>query len=63
MKKALLKLMCLVIGLNVFTACYGPAPFPDDEPELPDTEQNDGTKADTEVAPEDGAATQTPENV
>lgn len=26
MKKAFFKLMLLVLGLNVFTACYGPAP-------------------------------------
>ena len=47
MKKAFLKLMCLVLGLNVFTACYGPAPYPYD-PEDDQTEQNDGTKAGVE---------------
>lgn len=26
MKKAFFKLLLLVLGLNVFTACYGPAP-------------------------------------
>ncbi len=26
MKKAFFRLMLLVLGLNVFTACYGPAP-------------------------------------
>jgi len=26
MKKAFFRLMGLVLGLNVFTACYGPAP-------------------------------------
>lgn len=26
MKKAFFKLMLVVLGLNVFTACYGPAP-------------------------------------
>ena len=35
MKKAFFKLMLVVLGLNVFTACYGPAPgnweYGDDE--------------------------------
>ena len=26
MKKALFRLLGLILGLNVFTACYGPAP-------------------------------------
>ena len=25
MKKAILRVLCLLLGLNVFTACYGPA--------------------------------------
>jgi len=25
MKKAFLRILCLLLGLNVFTACYGPA--------------------------------------
>lgn len=31
MKKAILRILCLLLGLNVFTACYGPAmpPPPD----------------------------------
>lgn len=34
MKKAFFKLMLLILGLNVFTACYGPAPGGDwEEPE------------------------------
>ncbi len=35
MKKAFVKLLCLLLGLNVFTACYGPAPV---ERELLDEE-------------------------
>lgn len=29
MKKAILRILCLLLGLNVFTACYGPAMPPD----------------------------------
>ena len=36
MKKAFLKLMLLVLGLNVFTACYGAPPV--QYQELPDVE-------------------------
>ena len=36
MKKAFLKLMLLVLGLNVFTACYGAPPA--QYQELPDVE-------------------------
>ena len=44
MKKAFFKLMLLVLGLNVFTACYGPAPggWPYDDPV---EETSDETKA------------------
>ena len=33
MKKAILRILCLLLGLNVFTACYGPAmpPKPEDK--------------------------------
>ena len=31
MKKAILRILCLLLGLNVFTACYGPAMPPDQE--------------------------------
>ncbi len=42
MKKAFFRLMGLVLGLGVFTACYGPAPgWQYDEPE----EVTDETKA------------------
>lgn len=44
MKKVFLRIMMLVLGLNVFTACYGPAPYPYDEPKNEATEQNE-TKA------------------
>lgn len=30
-KKTALKLACVLVGLNTFTACYGPAPFPDED--------------------------------
>lgn len=46
MKKAFLRLMVLVLGLNVFTACYGPAPYPYGEPESEATEQNETKAAD-----------------
>ena len=29
MKKAILRILCLLLGLNVFTACYGPAMPPE----------------------------------
>lgn len=28
MKKGIIRLLCLLLGLNVFTACYGPGPIP-----------------------------------
>ena len=51
MKKAFLKLMLLVLGLNVFTACYGAPPA--QYQELPDVE-NTGEQAavDEEVTEE-----------
>jgi hypothetical protein len=53
MKKAFFKLMLVVLGLNVFTACYGPAPgWQEDYPDPEATEQTDDTKA----APEEEAA-------
>ena len=60
MKKALLKLMCLAIGLNVFTACYGPAPYPENKDEE-GTEQAE-TKADAGEAAPEAEAAETPEN-
>ena len=33
MKKRFFKLMLAILGLNVFTACYGPAPIDYPEPE------------------------------
>lgn len=56
MKKAFLKLMLLVLGLNVFTACYGAPPA--QYQELPDVE-NTGEEAavvDEEVTDEAVAA-------
>ena len=31
MKKGIIRLLCLLLGLNVFTACYGPGPIPPDD--------------------------------
>ena len=31
MKKAFIRILCLLLGLNVFTACYGPGPIPPDD--------------------------------
>lgn len=66
MKKLFLKIMALVLGLNVFTACYGPAPYPGDYPEG-DGEavvQNDGTKAasEAEAAPEEAGSEENVQN-
>lgn len=58
MKKAFFKLMLVVLGLNVFTACYGPAPIEYRDAE--ETEISDGTKAadtpQTEEAAEEAAS-------
>ncbi len=32
MKKALIRSLCLLLGANVFTACYGPGPVPEKVP-------------------------------
>ena len=32
MKKALIRILCLLLGVNVFTACYGPGPVPEKLP-------------------------------
>lgn len=42
MKKAILRILLLIFGLNVFTACYGMPPA--DWPEPP-TEEQDNAKA------------------
>ena len=48
MKILFFRLMGLILGLNVFTACYGPAPggWPYDEPV---EEATDDTKAATDA--------------
>lgn len=58
MKKVFLRIMMLVLGLNVFTACYGPAPYVYDEAE--NTEQTEGTKApeEEEASEEEAGATE-----
>ncbi|MBQ9463605.1 MAG: hypothetical protein IJU68_08135 [Bacteroidales bacterium] len=45
MKKTFVRLMALVLGLNVFTACYGPALPPDDYMGPDAAELSDQTKA------------------
>lgn len=45
MKKAFFKLLLVVLGLNVFTACYGPAPGGGEWLPEPETEQTEDTKA------------------
>lgn len=54
MKKAFLRILCLFLGLNVFTACYGvPTPPPDSTPD-PELELTQNAAADGEEdAPED----------
>lgn len=47
-KKAGLRIACLLFGLSTFTACYGPAPYIEEEPD-PIEEQT--TKADDAEAP------------
>ena len=54
MKKAFLKLMLLVLGLNVFTACYGAPPA--QYQELPDVENTGEQAAADEEATEEVAA-------
>lgn len=60
MKKAFFRLMGLVLGLSVFTACYGPAPG-GWEYDDPDKEVNEDTKAAAEeTAPGEEAPAETP---
>ena len=56
MKKAFFRLMGLVLGLNVFTSCYGPAPGGweyEDDPESEVT--SDETKAAQQPMEEESA--------
>lgn len=32
MKKALIRILCMLLGVTVFTACYGPGPVPEKVP-------------------------------
>ena len=51
MKKAFFKLLLVILGLNVFTACYGPAPgWQGDAPEIEETEQTEETQEPGEEA-------------
>lgn len=55
MKKAFFRLMGIVLGLNVFTACYGPAPgaweYEEEAVEQTDDSEEEGeeTKAEEEA--------------
>lgn len=46
-KKSALKLACLLVGLNTFTACYGPAPYPEEPPQQPEEQLSAVTDADS----------------
>ncbi|MBO4455167.1 MAG: hypothetical protein J5695_08190 [Bacteroidales bacterium] len=54
MKKAFFRLMGIVLGLNVFTACYGPAPGGEWEYEEA-TEQTDESEEEEETKAADEA--------
>lgn len=62
MKKALLRVLLVICGLNVFTACYGVPPGDWDEPlPLPEEQEQNQTKASMQPAedpiPEESAET------
>lgn len=60
MKKAFFKLLLVILGLNVFTACYGPAPgWQGDAPEIEETEQTEQTEQ-TEETQEPGEEAEKP---
>lgn len=48
MKKAFLRILCLLLGLNVFTACYGPS--------IPEREKMEAELAEAEAATSEGEA-------
>jgi hypothetical protein len=58
MKKAFVRLLCLLLGLNVFTACYGPYRGPDQmdpeqiEQELKDLQEQEENQGEPEEEPE-----------
>ena len=58
MKKGIIRLLCLLLGLNVFTACYGPYRGPEQmdpeqiEQELKDLQEQDANQEETEAEPE-----------
>ena len=53
MKKAFFKFLLVFLGLNLFTACYGPAPGVREYQEVEPTEQTESTKAEDEVEAEE----------
>ena len=60
MKKRFFKLMLAILGLNVFTACYGPAPIDYPEPEygVPAPVEESASSADASAAEADGETVQ-----
>ncbi|MBQ2107618.1 MAG: hypothetical protein II475_02905 [Bacteroidales bacterium] len=48
--------MLVFLGLNLFTACYGPAPGVREYQEVEPTEQTESTKAEDEVEAEEESA-------
>lgn len=58
MKKGIIRLLCLLLGLNVFTACYGPYRGPDQmdpeqiEQELKDLQEQEENQGEPEEEPE-----------
>ena len=56
MKKAFFKFLLVFLGLNLFTACYGPAPGVIEYQEPEQTEQTETTKAEDEVQAEEEPA-------
>jgi len=57
MKKAFVRLLCLLLGLNVFTACYGPYRGPEQmdpeqiEQELKDLQEQEENQGEPEEEP------------
>ena len=52
MKKAFFRILGLILGLNVFTACYGPAPGQWEYNDAEQVQQND--QSDSEESGEEG---------
>jgi len=61
MKKALLRVLLLICGLNVFTSCYGMPPGDLDQPAPLQDEQTQPKVSDPATAEETDAETSEPE--